>query len=202
MEATDVLREAEDGPSHSPSLRPQPKALTGLVSALWLWPPWGWLLQGSGKKLQTMERSHLQRQDPAVAEEVMRGCGKWGGEGRGKHEELARREYSGTASVEGTQAGNGKKQAQSRVGAGHRRYLAVLKASDWLNLVKLECICETLILTQGLGSFDQTALTLFLWGQMIYIVLVLFKTFFFFFLSLLPPSFFFLWSIYHPFLIM
>lgn len=72
--------------------------------------------------------------------------------------------------------------------------MAILKASDWLNLVKLECICETLILTQGLENFDQTALTLFLWGQMIYIVLVLFKSWFdFFFPS--PFLFFFFLSV-------
>lgn len=82
--------------------------------------------------------------------------------------------------------------------------MAILKASDWLNLVKLECICETLILTQGLENFDQTALTLFLWGQMIYIVLVLFKSWFdFFFPSpFLFFFFFYLWSVHHPFLIM
>lgn len=79
--------------------------------------------------------------------------------------------------------------------------MAILKASDWLNLVKLECICETLILTQGLGSFDQTALTLFLWGQMIYIVLVLFKSWFDFSFPLPFFFFFFLWSVHHPFLI-
>lgn len=115
----DVLREAEDGPSHSPSLTAQPRALPGLVSALWLWPPWGWLFQGSGKKLQTAKRSHLQRQDPAVAEEAMRGCGKCGGEGEPWAEGNVKSWLGeSTASAEGAQAGNGKKQAQKQQSRG------------------------------------------------------------------------------------
>lgn len=92
--------------------------------------------------------------------------------------------------------GDGNEQAEQQHGRSRRKKVIWLgKRQLALNAVKLGHVCETWVLTQSLGSFDQTALTLFLWDHALYTGFVLFRSWGFY-------PFLFLWSDHHPFQIL
>lgn len=60
-------------------------------------------------------------------------------------------------------AGDGNEQAEQQHGRSRRKKIIWLgKRQLALNTVKLVHVCETWVLTQSVGSFDQTALTFFI----------------------------------------